>query len=153
MTHQMGDAMSRKIFLVALALVAALGALIAALLIRSAPSAPLETSSVQLPEQPAAELAGTKPMPMGEPAELRPSGIAPETELEILRDAGDPAAKLRGVKLAGDRQQIACGEIMPTNARKYARFIWLAEANKVVADDGRGEFAQLAPLCDGKGLP
>ncbi|MGV7123411.1 hypothetical protein [Sphingopyxis sp. 550A] len=82
-----------------------------------------------------------------------PSGIAPEIELEILRDAGDPAAKLRGVKLAGDRQQVACGEILATNSRKYAKFVWLADASKVVADDGKGLYAQVAPLCDGKGLP
>lgn len=123
------------------------------ILIGTAPPDDSRADPIVLPRQgPAARVSPSSSTLPSEPF-VDPSGIAPEIELEILRDAGDPAAKLRGVKLAGDRQQVACGEILATNSRKYAKFIWLADASKVVADDGKGMFAQVAPLCDGKGLP
>lgn len=85
--------------------------------------------------------------------DVRPSGTTIEIESKILRDAFDPDAKLRGVKVTGDRQQIACGEILGAHARKYTRFIWLADAGKVVAKDTGGMYEQLAPLCSGMSLP
>lgn len=85
-------------------------------------------------------------------ASLDVSEIPPAIETQILRDAGDPGAKLRAVRMIDKKQQIGCGEIMRSNARKYARFVWLAVPAKVIAEEnGGGAYAQVAPLCYGKG--
>lgn len=142
--------MSRKSILIALAATVAVGGLAFMMLDRPGLVRAPESNFVQVPNQPEVSAAFEPSIMSGTP---RPSKISPEAEREILADAGDLAGALRDVKLAGERQQIACGEIMTTNSRKFDQFIWLGDASKVVVDDGRGVFAQLAPLCDGKGLP
>lgn len=142
--------MSRKTILISVGATIVVGGLAFMTLDRPGLVPAPESNFVQVPNQPEENAAFDPANTLGSP---RPSGISPEAEREILADAGDLAGALRGVKLAGEREQIACGEIMTTNSRKFAQFIWLGDASKVVVDDGRGVYAQLAPLCDGKGLP
>ncbi|MFN4356442.1 hypothetical protein [Sphingopyxis alaskensis] len=109
-----------------------------------------EDAPVLLAEQP--PVAGsTLPRPaVG--SDVTASGIAPDVEMQILRDAGDPGARLRDVRFADKEQRIACGEIMRSNTTKHVRFVWLGEPAKVIADEkGGGAYAQVAPLCYGQG--
>ncbi len=109
-----------------------------------------EDAPVLLAEQP--PVAGsTLPRPaVG--SDVTASGIAPGVEMQILRDAGDPGARLRDVRFADKEQRIACGEIMRSNTTKHVRFVWLGEPAKVIADEkGGGAYAQVAPLCYGQG--
>lgn len=126
-------------------------ALIALILDRPAvPEPPQDDATVLLAEQPPMA-ASTLPQPaVG--ADVAASGIAPDVEMQILRDAGDPGARLRDVRFADEQQQIACGEIMRSNTTKHVRFVWLGEPAKVIADEqGGGAYAQVAPLCYGDG--
>ena len=126
-------------------------ALIAQLLDRpAAPDTPRSDATVLLAEQPPVA-ASTLPRPaVG--ANATASGIAPGVEMQIRRDAGDPGARLRDVRFANKEQRIACGEIMRSNTTEHVRFVWLGEPAKVIADEkGGGAYAQVAPLCYGKG--
>jgi hypothetical protein len=110
------------------------------------PNATVEASPVVLTEQPPLAARPAPPEATGAPE------IPPAIEAQILRDAGDPGAKLRSVRFVDKQQQMGCGEIMRTNANKYARFVWLAVPAKVMVDDkGGGDYAQVAPLCYGQG--
>lgn len=99
------------------------------------------------PPRPTATASPANPV-----ARAQPSGIAPQIEARIIADSGDPGAQLRAVKLAGDRQQIACGEIAGSSGRQYVRFIWFEDIRKTISEDSRGTYAQFALLCDGKGM-
>lgn len=108
-----------------------------------------EGAPVLLAEQP--PVAGsTLPRPaVG--SDVTASGIAPDVEMQILRDAGDPGARLRDVRFVDKEQRIACGEIMRSNTTEHVRFVWLGEPAKVIADEkGGGAYAQVAPLCYGQ---
>lgn len=115
-----------------------------------APEIARDGAPVLLSEQPPVP-ASTLPKPEVR-ADTTESGIAPQIEMQILRDAGDPGARLRDVRFADKQQRIACGEIMRSNTTKYVRFVWLGEPAKVIADEqGGGAYAQVAPLCYGQG--
>lgn len=116
----------------------------------AAPEVPRDGEPVLLSEQPPVP-ASTLPKPHVSP-DAAASGIAPQIEMQILRDAGDPGARLRDVRFADKQQRIACGEIMRSNTTKHVRFVWLGEPAKVIADEqGGGAYAQVAPLCYGQG--
>lgn len=109
----------------------------------------VEDSKVVLPETAPAPAAAKSSAPIEAVAE---SGVAPEMEARILRDAGDPGARLRAVRFVDKQQRMGCGEIMRTNTNKFVRFVWLGEPAKFIAEEnGGGAYAQVAPLCYGKG--
>lgn len=108
-----------------------------------------EVHDVVLPEQPPPVARNPPPSAVAKPDA---SGIPPTIKAQILRDAGDPGAELRAVRLIDNHQEIACGEIRRSSSMRYARFVWLAVPAKVIAEEnGGGAYAQVAPLCYGKG--
>src|SRR3546814_20887525 len=145
--------MRHQVWIAAGVTVIAALALIALLLDRpAAPETPRSDATVLLAEQPPVA-ASTLPRPaVG--ADATASGIAPGVEMQILRDAGDPGARLRDVRFADKEQRIACGEIMRSNTTEHVRFGRLGDPATVLtsAKDG-GASGPDRPPRHGKSAP
>jgi hypothetical protein len=115
----------------------------------TAGAAPTETAPADT-ETPLVIL-DTRAMPGPRPAPAVAAGSArgPHWDIEerVRQAAGDRAVRLTDIRVTGYRGQFACGAMQRADGSPARRFVWVADAGKLLVEGEADDYAQLAPLC------
>lgn len=89
------------------------------------------------------------PEPRAAPAAPGRAAPGPHWQIEerVRQAAGDRRASVRDIRVAGYRGQFACGEMRTSGNTAFRRFVWIADAGKLLVEGEAPDYAQLAVLC------